>query len=208
MRLKMDEWNRMKRTLYLYIRVTYTTPVLPSHLLIFPCCVNLTKLGAAVLPCVLEHIQMTLRSCHFTGPPIPRAAILMRILEHNKLTSTCCALTNPLIPGVSILMQVLEHIKMTIFSCHIPSPPTPRAALAPEPLQYLQVTMLSCTSACTTPFIPRAALAPEPLHDLQMAAFAGIGKAPINMMKVLLGSQPLQGLQLASARCGSRESEN
>jgi len=163
---------------------------------------------AAIIDRPPEHIQMTPPSCPITSPPTPGASILLCVLEHIQMTFHSCPFTSDPIPGATILMQVLEHIKMTIFSCHIPSPPTPRAALAPEPLQYLQVTMLSCTSACTTPFIPRAALAPEPLHDLQMAAFAGIGKAPINMMKVLLGSQPLQGLQLASARCGSRESEN
>ena len=96
-------------------------------------------------------------------------------------------------------MGVLEHIKMTIICCTGTSPPIPGAALTPEPLQYLQVTALSCPRACL--FIPRAALAPEPLQYIQIATFAGTVKDLSIQPEPLLGFQPLQDLQLASARC-------
>ena len=74
-----------------------------------------------------------------------------------------------------------------------------RAAVVDYPLQHIQVTIAGCTRACRC--IPRAALAPEPLHDLQIAAFADKDKEFPIQLEPLLGCQPLQGLQLASAHC-------
>ena len=111
----------------------------------------------------------------FPGPVIDlvRAAIVDRPLEHMKTTICRCSHTSVRIPGASILMSVLQHIQMTIRCCPL-----------------------------TSPLIPGAALAPEPLQDLQISTVASCGKErAIQHGEPLLGFQPLQGLQLASARC-------
>jgi len=93
-----------------------------------------------------------------------------------------------------------------IFLCNCGSLLIPRAALAPKKIQYLQVTTVSCIKAC--PFIPRAALSPEPPQCLQVTALAGISKDVSIQLEALLGFQPLQGLQLASARCEEEKGRN
>ena len=57
----------------------------------------------------------------------------------------------------------------------------------------------ACIAAC--PFIPGAALAPEPLQYLQMTAITGNGEEIRIQLEPLQRFQPLQGLQVASARC-------
>ena len=49
--------------------------------------------------------------------------------------------------------------------------------------------------------IPRTALAPEPLRYCQIAVGAGLFKHFLIQLNPLLGFQPPQGLELASARC-------
>ena len=56
--------------------------------------------------------------------------------------------------------------------------------------------------------VPRAALVPEPLRYLQMTTFAGKRKGIEIQLEPLLSFQPLQGLQLASARCGEENERN
>merc|ERR1712010_288752 len=98
-------------------------------------------------------------------------------------------------------MQVLEHIKMTTLGSISTSLLIPGAAILFGKHDHIQMTTSGCPHACAC--IPRAALASEPLHYLHMTAFAGKGKdIPIQLaLESLFGSQPLQGLQLASARC-------
>ena len=151
---------------------------------------------------------MTILSCALTSLLIPRAAVLMQVLEHIKMTTLGSISTSLLIPGAAILFGKHDHIQMTTSGCPHACACIPRAALAPEPLQYLQVTIPSCIHACAC--TPRAALASEPLHCLHMTAFAGKGKdIPIQLaLEPLFGSQPLQGLQLASARCEEERNES
>ena len=153
-----------------------------------------------ILMQVFECIQVTTESCTTTNHRFfPGAAILVGKLEHIQVTPRCCPVTSLLIPRAFLAPEPLQYLQMTTLSC----PPAclfiHRAVLVPEPLQYLQVTTLSCTCACF--FIPpTAASAPEPFHDLEMAAFTGIGKEFLIQLEPILSFQPLQGLELASAR--------
>ena len=144
------------------------------------------------------------QSKRFVSSPGPigdhvRAAIVDRPLKHIQVTIPGCTSACVLIPGAALAPEPLQYLQVTTLCCTFACAFIPRAALTPKPLQYLQVTMLSCTPACF--FIPRAALAPEPIHCLQMAAYAGIVKEYRIQLEPLLSFQPMQGLQLASARC-------
>ena len=153
---------------------------------------------AAIVDRPLEHIQMPSPHSIKSGCLIPGAALAPEPLQHLQVTTLSCISAHACIPRTALAPEPSHDLPVTVRSCTSANSLIPRTALAPEPLQCLQMTTMSCTNPC--PFIPRAALTPEPLQCLQVATDGGIGKEFLIQLEPILSFQPLQGLELASAR--------
>ena len=160
---------------------------------------------ATLTPEPLQYLQVTTLCCKSACVFIPRARRILapEPLQYLQVTPPRCTIACAWIPRAALAPEPLQYLQVTTLCCTSACACIPRAALAPEPLHDLQVTTTSCSAPCRGIFacIPRAALAPEPPYDLQMAACAGLDKELRIQLEPILGFQPLQGLQLASARC-------